>query len=308
MQSAPGWVTSARSSGARMSPSAPGAPCARTTAPAEPRGRTFPHDQARSRAYRWSEDGLGAICDTRQRLCLGFAFWNGQDPILKERIFGLTGNEGNHGEDAKEYWWYLDSTPSHSWMRWRYHYPRREFPYDDLVSENRRRGRLDPEYELLDTGALEDYWQITIDYAKAADDDVCIRVAVRNSGPDEATLHVLPTLWFRNSWSWTGSTDKPSLRVEDGAISASHAELDPMVLCSSPGAELLFCDNESNARRLWDVDGAPYPKDAINDHVVNGLADRQSRPGRHEGRVSSHADRGRRRDRRVAGALRSHGP
>src|SRR4051812_6907035 len=143
----------------------------------------FPHEQARSRAYRWSEDGLGALCDVRQRLCLGFAFWNGQDPILKERIFGLTGNEGNHGEDAKEYWWYLDSTPSHSWMRWRYHYPRRAFPYDDLVSENRRRGRLDPEYELLDTGVLDDYWQITIDYAKAADDDVCIRVAVRNSGP-----------------------------------------------------------------------------------------------------------------------------
>ncbi|WP_270038905.1 MGH1-like glycoside hydrolase domain-containing protein [Solirubrobacter ginsenosidimutans] len=232
----------------------------------------FPHDQARSRAYRWSEDGLGALCDIRQRLCLGFAFWNGHDPILKERIFGLTGNEGNHGEDAKEYWWYLDSTPSHSWMRWRYHYPRQAFPYDDLVSENRRRGKFDPEYELLDTGALDDYWQLTVDYAKAADDDVCIRVSVRNAGPDEATLHVLPTLWFRNTWSWTGSADKPSLVVHDSAIAAAHDELDPMVLSASGDAELLFCDNESNARRLWGVDGAPYPKDAINDHVVSGSA------------------------------------
>ena len=234
----------------------------------------FPHDQARSRAYRWSEDGLGAICDARQRLCLGFAFWNGHDPILKERIFGLTGNEGNHGEDAKEYWWYLDSTPTHSWMRWRYHYPRQEFPYNDLVAENHRRGRQDDEYELLDTGKLDhgDYWQITIDYAKAAPDDICIRVQVRNAGPDEATLHVLPTLWFRNTWSWTRSTDKPELRADAGSIVAEHSELGQMVLSGTPGAELLFCDNESNARRLWGVDGAPYPKDAINDHVVAGAA------------------------------------
>ena len=171
----------------------------------------FPHDHARSRAYRWNEDGLGGLCDDGQRLCFAFAFWNGVDPILKERIFGLTGNEGNHGEDAKEYWWFLDSTPTHSWMRWRYWYPQREFPYDDLIAENRRRSRLDPEYELLDTGVFDEdrYWDITADYAKAAPDDICIRLTVRNAGPEAATLHVLPTVWFRNTWSWGRDDRKP---------------------------------------------------------------------------------------------------
>src|SRR5437867_238299 len=158
----------------------------------------FPHDHARSRTYRWNEDGLGGICDDLQHLCLAFALWNGRDPVLKERIFGLTGNEGNHGEDAKELWWYLDSTPTHSWMRWAYLYPQQEFPYERLVAENRRRSRADPEFELLDTGILDGdrYWDVTVDYAKASPDDVCVRVQVRNAGPDEATLHVLPTLWF----------------------------------------------------------------------------------------------------------------
>ena len=232
----------------------------------------FSHDQARSRAYRWSEDGLAGICDEQQRLCMAFAFWNERDPILKERIFGLTGNEGNHGEDAKEYWWYLDSTPTHSWMRWRYHYPQRAYPYADLIAENRRRGRQDAEYELLDTGALDEYWQITVEYAKAAADDICVRVEVRNAGPDEATLHVLPTLWFRNTWSWASNATKPAMVADGDAISATHDDLGTMVLTSTPGADLLFCENESNTRKLWGYDGAPFPKDAINDHVVAGGA------------------------------------
>src|SRR5690242_12130211 len=184
----------------------------------------FPHDHARSRVYRWNEDGLAGICDEAQTLCLAFAFWNGRDPILKERIFGLTGNEGNHGEDAKEYWWYLDSTPTHSFMRWRYHYPQAEFPYTQLVEENRRRGRLDPEYELLDTGVFDEdrYWQIDVDYAKAAPDDTCIRVRARNMGPDEATLHVLPTLWFRNTWSWGLDERRPLIHNGGTALRAEH--------------------------------------------------------------------------------------
>ncbi|MEA2372818.1 MAG: hypothetical protein QOH12_3212, partial [Solirubrobacteraceae bacterium] len=232
----------------------------------------FSHDQARSRAYRWSEDGLAGICDAQQRLCLALALWNGRDPILKERIFGLTGNEGNHGEDAKEYWWYLDSAPTHSWMRWRYHYPQRAYPYGDLVAENHRRGRHDPEYELADTGVFDagDYWQITVDYAKADVDDVCVRVAVRNAGPEDAEIDVLPTLWFRNTWSWGRDPQKPALRAAHGAIVAEHADLGQMALTSAPGADMLFCENESNARRLWGAGGAAYPKDAINDHVVAG--------------------------------------
>ena len=164
--------------------------------------RFFPFDHARSRAYRWNEDGLGGICDDRQTLCLAFAFWNGADPFLKERIFGLDGHQGNHGEDAKEYWWYLDSTPTHSWMRWRYMYPQSRFPYEELVEENARRGRLDPEYELVDTGifATGRYFEITADYAKAGPEDILVELSVRNLGPETADLHVLPTLWFRNTW------------------------------------------------------------------------------------------------------------
>ena len=164
----------------------------------------FPHEHARSRTYRWNEDGLAGLCDEQQRFCFALALWNGRDPILKERIFGLAGPQGNHGEDAKEYWWYLDSTPTHSWMTWRYHYPQREFPYADLVAENARRGHDQPEYELVDTGVFDDerYWSLTVDYAKAAPEDVCIRVTVDNRGPQAETLHVLPTLWFRNTWAW----------------------------------------------------------------------------------------------------------
>jgi hypothetical protein len=233
----------------------------------------FPHDHARSRAYRWSEDGLAGISDDRQILCFGLAFWNGRDPILKERIFGLTGPEGNHGEDAKEYWWYLDSTPTHSFMRWRYMYPQAEFPYARLVAENRARGKGDPEFELVDTGVFADgrYWEITADYAKAAPEDLLVRIRVRNAGPDPATIDVLPTLWFRNTWSWDGQGPKPSISLDGPGLAAHHDELGPRILRASGAPETLFCENETNAERLFGAPSpSPYPKDGINDHVVHG--------------------------------------
>jgi hypothetical protein len=231
----------------------------------------LPHDHARSRAYRWGEDGLAGICDEEQLLCFALAFWNGRDPILKERIFGLAGNQGNHGEDAKEYWWYLDNTPTHSWMRWRYLYPQQEFPYAQLLDENARRTRADPEYELLDTGVLDGgWWDIVAEYAKASPEDICVRVSVRNRGASAATLHVLPTLWFRNRWSFALERVKPVLRSADGAIVASHASLGERVLCSSGAAPVLVCENETNSQRLYGWPGPAYPKDGINDHVVSG--------------------------------------
>ena len=234
----------------------------------------FPHDHARSRTYRWNEDGLGGICDDRQSLCLAFAFWNGRDPILKERIFGLTGPEGNHGEDAKEYWWYLDSTPTHSWMRWRYMYPQAEFPYAQLLSESRALGRLGPEFELADTGIFDAgrYWEITADYAKASPEDLHIRLTIRNAGPDPATLHVLPTLWFRNTWAWGWDARKPVLSGAGGAVLAEHWDLGSRRLSGDGSPQLLFCDNETNSRRLFGSAGlSDYPKDGINDHVVSDL-------------------------------------
>src|SRR5438552_5278995 len=218
----------------------------------------FPHDHARSRVYRWNEDGLAGLCDDRQTLCFALAFWNGRDPILKERIFGLTGNEGNHGEDAKEYWWYLDSTPTHSFLRWRWLYPQAEFPYGDLAAENGRRGRLDPEYELLDTGVLDDdrYFDVEVAYAKAAPDDLCVVVSVRNAGPEEATLDVLPTLWFRNTWSWGLDDYKPVITAKDGRLVAEHRALGRMTLAGDGHPTALCCENESNARRLWGGTGS----------------------------------------------------
>ena len=233
---------------------------------------SFPHDHARSRTYRWSEDGLGGICDDQQLLCLAFAFWNGEDPIIKERIFGLTGDEANHGEDAKEYWWYLDSTPSHSWMRWRYAYPQAAFPYEDLIEVNGRRSRTEPEYELLDTGVFaHGWWDIEAEYAKADAGDICIRLTVRNAGSQPATLHLLPTLWFRNTWSWDEGTTKPSITSVDGGIlRAEHEQLGTVVLSGDGTPEPLFCDNETNTQRLWSADGPAYPKDGINDHLLTG--------------------------------------
>src|SRR3989440_167812 len=188
----------------------------------------LPHDHARSRAYRWGEDGLAGISDHQQRLCLALALWNGRDPILKERLFGLTNPEGNHGEDVKELYYYLDATPTHSYLRMLYKYPQAEFPYDRLVEENRRRGRLDPEFELLDTGAFDDdrYFDVFVEYARATPDDLLMVVTLHNRGPDEATLHVLPQAWFRNTWSWRPGKPKPVLRVAaERSLALHHDEL-----------------------------------------------------------------------------------
>ena len=233
----------------------------------------FPHDHARSRTYRWNEDGLAGICDDRQILCFALAMWNGHDPILKERIFGLGGDEGNHGEDAKEYWFYLDSTPTHSWMRWRYMYPQSAFPYDELVTENRRRGRSDPEYELLDTGIFDGdrYWEVTADYAKSDPEDVLIRLSVRNAGSEAADLDLIPSLWFRNTWSWGRDDRVPSIEGAPSGLVAEHFDLGRRVLVCDGTPEPLFCDNETNTERLWGLPGrSRFPKDGINDHVVHG--------------------------------------
>jgi Mannosylglycerate hydrolase MGH1-like glycoside hydrolase domain len=245
----------------------------------------FPHEHARSRAYRWNEDGLAGLCDVQQRMCFALAFWNGCDPFLKERIFGLTGNEGNHSEDAKEYWWYADATPTASWLRWRYHYPQAEFPYARLREENAKRGRGDREFELVDTGVFDGsrYWQITADYAKAAPTDLCIRIRVRNAGPEAAQLHVLPTLWFRNRWSWEEGVARPVISAgaarDDGIATAVAEEelIGRWVLAAGhdPAGqppELLFCENDTNVSHLYGVSCQPYPKDGIDDHVVGGAA------------------------------------
>ena len=235
----------------------------------------LPHDHARSRPYRWGEDGMAGICDDSQLLCLALALWNRRDPIVKERIFGLSGPEGNHGEDAKECWWFEDATPTASHLRWRYVYPQAPFPYEQLVEENRRRSRLDPEYELLDTGVLDGdrYWDVGVEYAKAAPEDICALITVRNAGPEPAELDVLPMLWFRNTWAWGLERRIPRLSAVDGRIVAEHRLLGRLTLAGDPGAELLFCDNETNTLRLYaDPDGPPYPKDGINDHVVGGAA------------------------------------
>ncbi len=241
----------------------------------------FPHDHARSRAYRWGEDGLAGFSDVEQRLCLGLALWNGRDPILKERPYGLTGSEANHGEDVKDYWWYLDALPSHAWNRWRYHYPQRAFPYEDLRQENSRRSKYDLEYELLDTGAFDEdrYWVVEVHYAKAAPDDVLMSVQVTNAGPDPDTLHVLPSAWFRNTWSWDYDAPKPELAATGpAAVGVRHPFLGELELIgrAGPGGAaptLLFCENETNDHRLYGVTASPdYPKDGVNDHVIGGQA------------------------------------
>jgi hypothetical protein len=234
----------------------------------------FTHDQARSRAYRWGEDGIAGICDERQRLCLALALWNGADPILKERMFGLSNSEGNHGEDVKEYWFYLDSTPTHSYLKCQYKYPQRAFPYLDLVSTNGRRSKQEMEYELLDTGVFDEdrYFDVVVEYAKAAPDDILMLVTAYNRGPDTATLHLLPTLWFRNTWSWGDNVPKPNIAaVGTGVARAVHHELGEWFLSADPSAELLFCENETNNQRLFGTPNAsPYVKDGLNDFVVGG--------------------------------------
>ncbi len=234
----------------------------------------FTHEQARSRAYKWGEDGLGGLCDDQQRLCFALALWNERDPILKERLFGLTNSEGNHGEDVKEYYFYLDSTPTHSYMKYLYKYPQREFPYRDLVETNGRRSREEFEYELLDTGVFDDdrYFDVFVEYAKQGPEDVLIRITVHNRGPGAARLRLLPTLWFRNTWSWGHDDRKPSLReVAPGTVQASHHELGDYWLHCDGEPELLFTENESNAQRLWGQPNAsPYVKDAFHSCVISG--------------------------------------
>jgi hypothetical protein len=234
----------------------------------------FSHDQARSRAYRWGEDGLGGLCDDNQRLCFALALWNERDPILKERLFGLTNGEANHGEDVKEYSFYLDSTPTHSYMKYLYKYPQREYPYRDLIETNRRRSREEFEYELLDTGIFDDdrYFDVFVEYGKAGPEDVLIQITVHNRGPEAARLRVVPTLWFRNTWSWGDGDRKPSLReAGSGAVQAMHPELGEYWLHCDGAPELLFTENESNAQRLWGQPNASlYVKDAFHQYIISG--------------------------------------
>src|SRR5437667_8407942 len=240
----------------------------------------FSHDQARSRAYRWNEDGLAGISDRRQMICFAVALWNEHDPILKERIFGLTGNEGNHGEDVKEHYFYLDSTPTHSYMKYLYKYPQVEFPYTKLVDENRRRGKNQPEFELLDTGVFDDnrYFDVFVEYAKAEVEDILIKITVANRGPEAANLRLLPTVWFRNSWSWESSSRRPELHqartAPDPVIELNHAQAGNRWLHCEGSPELLFTENETNVRRLFGVENhTPYVKDGINDYIVHGTKD-----------------------------------
>ncbi len=240
----------------------------------------FTHDQARSRAYRWGEDGLAGLSDDKQRLCFALALWNGKDPILKERLFGLTNSESNHGEDVKEYYFYLDSTPTHSYMKYLYKYPQSAFPYANLVETSRRRGRNEFEYELIDTGAFNEnrYFDVFVEYAKEAPEDILVQITVHNRGPEAAELDVLPTLWFRNQWSWHASAERPALFQTDGTPGRSVVKaVDPLLgqryLYCEGGAPLLFTENETNTQRIFGVaNRSPYVKDSINDYVVGGQA------------------------------------
>ena len=241
----------------------------------------FTHDQARSRAYAWGEDGLAGISDEKQTLCFALALWNGQDPILKERLFGLTNSEGNHGEDVKEYYFYLDSTPTHSYMRYLYKYPQRAYPYDDLVKTNRQRSRDELEYELIDTGVFADnrYFDVFVEYAKNSPHDLLINITVWNRGPEPASLHILPTLWFRNTWSGSEDASRPVLKRQHSSagssvVVASHPELGDRFLYCDGNPELLFTENETNNQRLWgQPNRTPHVKDGINDLVVAGRTD-----------------------------------
>jgi hypothetical protein len=237
----------------------------------------FPHDQARSRAYRWGEDGLGGISDDKQCLCFAIALWNEQDPILKERLFGLNNNEGNHGEDVKEYYFYIDSTPTHSYMKYLYKYPQQEYPYCDLIEKNRTRSREEGEYELLDTGIFDDdrYFDVFVEYAKNDTEDILVRISVHNRGPDAARLRLLPTLWFRNTWSWGEDDQKPVLCMAGpGIIQASKNDFGQYWLYCDGAGELLFTENESNVQRIWGrPNDSPYVKDAFHAYLISGQSE-----------------------------------
>ena len=257
------------------------------------------HDMARSKAYRWGEEGIGGISDNLQFLCLSIGLWNGRDPILKERLFGLTGSEGNHGEDVKECYYYLDSTPTHSYMKMLYKYPQTEFPYAQLVETNAQLDRQQPEFELIDTGIFDDdrYFDIIIEYAKASPEDILIRVTAVNRGPDSAKLHVLPHLWFRNTWSWGPErsnptvcpVEKPQMHALSGQmVCAEHVTLGKRWLACDGEPQLLFCDNDTNTLRLYGTtDANTYFKDGINDCVVSGLTDAVN-PDQSGTRIAAH--------------------
>ena len=234
----------------------------------------LPHDHARSRAYRWNEDGLAGVCDRHQMICFALSLWNGRDPILKERAFGLTGSEGNHGEDLKEYYFYLDSTPTHSYMKYLYKYPQAAFPYAQLVEENRRRGKNAPEFELIDTGIFNEdrYFDVFVEYAKADVEDLLIKISAVNRGPDAAQINLLPTVWFRNTWSWNNQNGKsrPRLTRDGSMIELDHPELGRRWLYCDGAPELLFTENDTNAERLFNVPNAsPFVKDGINEYIVH---------------------------------------
>jgi hypothetical protein len=242
----------------------------------------LPHDHARSRAYRWNEDGIAGICDRHQFMCFAVALWNGRDPFLKERLFGLAGPEGNHGEDVKEYYFYLDSTPTHSYMKYLYKYPQAEYPYDQLREANRLRGKGDEEFELVDTGIFDEgrYFDVTVEYAKVEPEDLLIRISVSNRGPDTAPIHVLPTLWFRNTWQWGRDDRRPSIALRPGGqkkqggvstLVTQHWQLGQYALYCSVADDLLFTENETNSSRLFGVPSpTPYCKDAFHAYVVDG--------------------------------------
>ncbi len=239
----------------------------------------FPHEHARSRAYRWNEDGLAGICDRDQHICFALALWNGRDRILKERLFGLSGPQGNHGEDVKEYYFYLDSTPTHSYMKFLYKYPQSAYPYDALIAEAARRGRTDPEFELLDTGVFDEnrYFDLFVEYAKAAPDDILVRITAFNRAAEAADLEILPTLWFRNRWSWNGGSARPSLSRGASAagiacITAEDERYGRRFLYCEGSPQLLFTENDSNAARLFPggVNTSAFVKDGIHDYVVFG--------------------------------------
>ena len=242
----------------------------------------FTHDQARSRAYHWGEDGLAGISDDKQLLCFSVALWNGKDPILKERLFGLTNSESNHGEDVKEYYFYLDSTPTHSYMKYLYKYPQAAFPYDDLVATSRQRNRGDMEYELLDTGIFNDdrYFDVFVEYAKDSPEDMLIQISVCNRGPEPATLHVLPTLWFRNTWTWWPGTAKPSLKKIAGkngwSVGCSFTRATGRAVSLLRGRCPSCCSprtKRTTSASLARPTPVPYVKDGINNYVVNGKQD-----------------------------------